>query len=342
MTRTSSSNFSDCLRGMSYRPWGLLDWTLSITAPRQWFFIGALGTEDRSLAAWKWVKELGLEKGRGMLQVNPIDATRFCAPTRVSLNKRRVEFVACGGSESDIEPLGLLAEKHEIEALAHKLSEKSPSVILDISSLPKRFFFLLLRAFRQCEGIRDLVVTYTCPREYQSEDKLSEGAENWDYLPGFLGTEKKELLIAAVGFMVESLQDHLSGDAAHKAVQLLIPFPAPPSAVRRSWQSVFTLHTGRNSEKFEKHRVDANDMSAAFDRICSLGRDVDAVAFAPFGPKPISAAMCLYADRRDSAVHYPQPHGYHPAYSSGVAIVNGKPLVNAYWIKHGGDDLYTI
>ena len=327
---------------MRYRPWGLLDWTLSITAPREWFFIGALGTEDRSLAAWKWVKELGLESGRVMVQVNPIDATRFCAPTRIALSKRREEFVTLGGCETDIETLALLAEKHEIEALAQKLSEKSPSVILDISSLPKRFFFLLLRAFRQYEGIRDLVVTYTCPKAYQSEDKLSEGAENWDYLPGFLGTEKSEILIAAVGFMVESLQDHLSGNAAHPAVQLLIPFPAPPSAIRRSWESVFDLQSGRNSEKFVKHRVDANDMSAAFDRICSLGRNAEAVAFAPFGPKPISAAMCLYAEQCDSAVHYPQPHGYHPDYSSGVATVNGKPFVNAYWIKHGGENLYTI
>lgn len=327
---------------MSYRPWGLLDWTLSITSPRQWFFVGALGTEDRSLEAWKWVRTLGLERGRTMIQVNPIEATRFCIPTRASLERRRSEFVALGGSESEIKPLGLLAEKHEVEALALAVSEKSPSVILDISSLPKRFFFLLLRAFRQSKEIRDLVVTYTCPREYQSEDKLSEGAEKWDYLPGFLGTEKKELLVAAVGFMVESLQEHLSGNEAHKAVQLLIPFPAPPSAVRRSWQSVFNLHTGRNSEKFERHRVDANDMSAAFDRICSLGRDVDAVAFAPFGPKPISAAMCLYADLCDSAVHYPQPLGYNPDYSMGVATINGKPHVNTYWIKHSGKNFYTV
>jgi hypothetical protein len=277
-----------------------------------------------------------------MIQVNPIDATRFCAPTRIALNNRREHFLACGGSGTEIETLGLLAEKHEIDAVAQKLSEKSPSVILDVSSLPKRFFFLLLRAFRQCETIRDLIVTYTCPREYQSEDKLSEGAENWDYLPGFLGLEKSGVLIAAVGFMVESLQEHLSGNAAHPAVQLLIPFPAPPSAVRRSWESVFKLQCARNSDKFVKHRVDANDMSAAFDRIRSLGRHADAVAFAPFGPKPISAAMCLYAEQCDSAVHYPQPHGYNPNYSMGVATVNGKPFVNAYWIKQGGKNLYTV
>jgi hypothetical protein len=327
---------------MRYRPWGLLDWTLSITAPRQWFFIGALGTEDRSLVAWNWLKDLGLESGRVMVQVNPIDATRFCARTRIRLAERRRQFVTAGGIESNIESVGLLAELFQIEDLASKLSARSPSVVLDITSLPKRFFFPLLRAFAKCRGIQDLVVTYTCPREYQSDDKLSEGAGNWDYLPGFLGEEpRSETLVAAVGFMVESLQDHLSGKEAHPAVQLLIPFPATPSAVRRSWESVFNLQSTRSPDKFTKHRVDANDMSAAFDRICSLGRN-DAVAFAPFGPKPISAAMCLYAEQRNSAVHYPQPDGYHPDYSLGFATVNGKPLVNAYWVKHAGDNLYTI
>ena len=139
---------------------------------------------------------------------------------------------------------------------------------------PSGFSFSYIRALRRHEGIRDLLVTYTCPKEYQSEDKLSEGAENWDYLPGFLGTEKSEVLIAAVGFMVESLQDHLSSNAAHPAVQLLIPFPAPPSATRRSWESVFKLQSARNSEKFVKHRLDANDMSAAFNRISSRWGEV--------------------------------------------------------------------
>jgi hypothetical protein len=330
---------------MKYRPWGLLDWTLSISAPRRWFFIGALGTEDRSLAAWTWVKELGVESGRTVVQVNPIDATRFCARTRTRLDERRKQFVASGGNELEIKSLGLLAEAFQIEDLALDLSRKSPAVVLDISSLPKRFFFPLLRSFARCEEIRDLVVTYTCPRAYQTEDKLSEGAGKWDYLPGFLGAEKKsEVLIAAVGFMVDSLQGHLSGEEAHPAVQLLIPFPATPSAVRRSWESVFNLQSTRSADKFVKHRVDANDMSAAFDRICSIGRNrnVDALAFAPFGPKPISAAMCLYAAQRDSAVHYPQPDGYHPDYSIGVATVNGKPFVNAYWIKHEGKNLYTV
>lgn len=328
---------------MKYRPWGLLDWALSISPPRQWFFIGALGTEERSLAAWMWIKELGVEIGRILVQVDPVEATRFHTRTVTRLSERRAQFVAYGGTETEITRLGLLAESYQIETMASAFSEKSPSVVFDISSLPKRYFFPFLRAFSKCDKVRDLVVTYTCPSEYQSEDKLSEGAGKWDYLPGFLGREQKsEVLIAAIGFMVESLQGHLSGEEAHPAVQLLIPFPATPAAVRRSWESVFNLQSSRSAEKFVKHRVDANDMSAAFDRICSLGRGVNAVAFAPFGPKPISAAMCLYAAQLDSAVHYPQPDGYHPDYSMGIARTNGKSCVNAYWIKHNGENLYDV
>lgn len=39
---------------------------------------------------------------------------------------------------------------------------------------------------------------------------------------------------------------------------------------------------------------------------------------------------------------YPQPNGYHPDYSISVSMVNGKRCVNAYWIKHGGENLYTV
>lgn len=322
-----------------------MDWALSVAEPRQWFFVGALGTEERSRAAWSWLKELGLEGGRTLVQVDPINETRFSAATRQRLALRRGEFIAAGGSEAEIAALGLFSELYEIERMARQLSQRASSIIFDISSLPKRFFFPLLRAFIRSQAVRDLVLTYTCPEDYQSEDKLSEGAGKWDYLPGFLGKERrggKETLIASVGFMIESLQGHLSGEEAHPAVQLLIPFPAPPSAIRRSWESVFNLQSTRDPGKFVKHRVDAFDVSSAFDCICSLARDSDTVAFAPFGPKSISAAMCIYADQENSAIHYPQPNGYHPDYSVGVAMTDGKPFVNAYWVKHEGVNLYKV
>ena len=124
---------------------------------------------------------------------------------------------------------------------------------------------------------------------------------------------------------------------------MLIPFPASLTALRRAWDSVFGFESQSLPDKFENHRVDTADLPGAFERIASFARDPSAkLAFAPFGPKPISAAMCLYASQRKSSVYYPQPRIYHPDYSQGVGEVDGKPAVFAYWIKHAGNRLYKI
>jgi hypothetical protein len=326
-----------------YRPWGLLDWTISISSPREWNFIGTIGTEDRSLGALRWLTELVSIKSIAMVQVDPMLGTRYCSKTRDRLIERANQLQLLSGDVYQVYPLELLAELHEIEALSDILSKSGESVMLDISSLPKRFFFPILRTLIRDVKVRDLIVTYGCPQTYLDGAKLSEGAGKWDYLPGFLGKEhKSDVLVASVGFMIESLQDYLSSAEAHPAVQLLIPFPSNPTSVRRTWESIISLQNNRSGDKFVKHRIDANDMSMAFDRICSLSQSVESVAFAPFGPKPISAAMCLYAVQSESAVHYPQPESYHPDYSIGIASINGKPFVNGYWVKHDGLNLYSL
>ncbi|WP_206170940.1 hypothetical protein [Phragmitibacter flavus] len=320
-----------------------MDWAISISEPREWNFIGAIGTEDRSLSALRWVKDLGLVRSISMVQVDPMLGTRYFLKTQDRLVERMRQFRLLCAENSDVYQIELLAELHEIQAISDTLAKKGSSIILDISSLPKRFFFPMLRTLIKEVEVRDLILTYGCPRSYLDGAKLSEGAGKWDYLPGFLGKEfRSDVLVASVGFMVESLQDYLSSAEAHPAVQLLIPFPSSPTSVRRAWESIISLQSNRSGDKFVKHRIDANDMSMAFDRICSLSRSVESVAFAPFGPKPISAAMCLYAVQCESAVHYPQPESYHPDYSVGVASVSGKPFVNGYWIKHDGINLYSV
>jgi hypothetical protein len=84
-------------------------------------------------------------------------------------------------------------------------------------------------------------------------------------------------------------------------------------------------------------------MSSAFDRIVSLSRESDSsLSFAPFGPKPLSAAMCLFAFQRDCAVYYPQPRIYNPDYSVGVGTLEGKRAIFGYWLKHNETELYNV
>jgi hypothetical protein len=324
-----------------YRPWGLLDWSLGITSQRKWLFVGALGAEGRSLAAWQWLRELGHEQDRHLVEIEPIGPSRFHARTIDRLEKQRQAFNGLNGKPSEITQVPLLTELHRIDAIAAKLEQQSPSIILDISCLPKRFFFPFLRSFYKCDTVRDLVLTYTLPGRYDL--CLTENAGPWEHLPGFPGAgQKSELLIVSVGFLVESLQQNLSSLEDHKAIQLLIPFPAAPSSVRRSWQALYNIRAGpRDPLKFTTHRIGAADISGTFDLIKRLAAShAEPASFAPFGPKPMSAAMCLYATQNNSAVYYPQPRYYNPDYSVEVACVHGKRLVYAYWIKHDGTSLY--
>jgi len=179
---------------------------------------------------------------------------------------------------------------------------------------------------------------------YADDAPLYEDIESLKNLPGFGGTDTKpEHWVVSVGFLVESLRREIKDNPGHQ-VKVLIPFPAPLAALRRTWKSIAELEESyENHHRFEKFRVDTLDISAAFDRICSLANNPPkSLAFAPFGPKPTAAAMCLYALQREniSSVLYPQPTVYHPDYSKGIR--NGTPAtaVSAYWIKHEGEFLY--
>lgn len=52
--------------------------------------------------------------------------------------------------------------------------------------------------------------------------------------------------------------------------------------------------------------------------------------------------MCLYAMQKNSAVYYPQPTVYNPNYAIGISQNNPLTAINAYWIKHEGENLYAV
>jgi hypothetical protein len=234
-----------------------------------------------------------------------------------------------------------MAELFKIEAFAREIENAGTSVVLDITSFPKRFFFLILRQLVSCANVQNLVLTYTSPAGY-TDAPLYEDIEPWKTLPGFGGTgSDPEQWIVSVGFLVESLTRYVRDNPAK--MKILIPFPAPLAALRRTWKSVADLEQGQSADRFDKYRVDTLDMSAAFDRINSLaGNPPKSLGFAPFGPKPTAAAMCLYALQRDSSVRYPQPTVYHPDYSFGISGNDPARAVSAYWVKHEGEFLYAM
>lgn len=328
---------------MKYRPWGSIDWALSLSSPKQWHFVGAIGTEDRSLCGWVEMRQRSAVAGELFAQIRDVDSDKYRVRTQNALATRRAEFTSNGGSLATIRNIELMAEWFRIAAFAKDAAAAGVSIVMDITSFPKRFFFPILRILVTNHNVRNLLVTYTSPASYADDAPLYEDTEPWRTLPGFGGgSSKPELWVVSVGFLVESLRQYVGCNPQEK-MKILIPFPAPLATLRRTWEAVAELEQGHSDGRFDKFRADTRDMSAAFDRIRSLAGDPPKpLAFAPFGPKPTSAAMCLYALQRDSSVHYPQPTVYHPEYSRGIRNNDPTNAVSAYWIKHEGEFLYEV
>lgn len=324
---------------MKIRPWGNLEQILKMSDVDRWDFIGTLGTEERSITSWKYLANTKRVSSVKMLRITDFES-RFTERANKLLSERTNEFIVDGGAKKCIQDdLTIDSELYIISGIINEFIGKScGSIILDISSMPKRFFFVFIRQILFSEKIENFVICYNSPEKYSIAQDLAEEVGTWDILPGFGGSnETSTVLVVGVGFMVESLQQHIGESNTHDSIRLLMPFPAPFEVLRKSWDSIYRLNQNRKVEKFDLKRVAPGDMSSAYDLIQSISdEDPESVLdFAPFGPKPISAAMCIHSCYTNSNVYYPQPKIYNPEYSSG-----SQPIIQGYWIKHGGNQLY--
>ncbi len=229
---------------------------------------------------------------------------------------------------------------------------EATSFCLDISSLPKRFFFQAIKAALAAPNVRDFLILYSKPQSY-AKGLLSSNHGDWATITGF-GCEDPDnqsaaasRLIVGAGFAVDGLHDHLAGRSGGISVDVLIPFPAQPwHLIRRSWDSAREIeealdadqNQGLSAVKPSFHQVGALDTSTAFEKLLTLTRNAETPAtLAPLGPKPLSVAMCILASQSDRyPVYYAQPRTYALDYSVGCETTY------AYWIKHQGVNLYAM
>lgn len=332
---------------MGYRPWGLLDWLIPRCAgTSRWALLGCLSTGERSLAAWRILKANDALSSVKLLRIKN-KKSRHDAAVLQRENERLAEFLGEGGRLEEIESHELLEHQSKIiDVVQGVLSAGNPNVILDVSTLPKRFFFPFLKLLlKDPVAIPNLLVTYSSPLGYTNE-KLAENFDQWDHLPLFSGaytTAEPKMMIVNVGFEGFGLQEQVDHAEAHLPIKLLVPFPTPPQASKRTWELVRRLQKYRNLESFQTYLTDARDVGEAFDRLISLtGRGTRPAILAPFGPKSLSVAMALFATRTESQVFYTQPTVYHPQYSYGVNMIGGASAVWAYCIRLNGREYYDL
>lgn len=250
----------------------------------------------------------------------------------------------------ELHTYGLLEPLRRLQKLVAQWVEGAhrKNIILDVTCLPERFFFPILRWLLDSGEVENLIVTCMSPARYTEED-LAYNPQDWANIHTFSGPldeppPKVERVIVGAGFLPFGLPDLLKKDSEYGKIEVsvLFPFPATPASVRRSWEFVRKIELDISlKDDRQLVRINATDLSGCFDRINGITRDGSVpTVFAPYGPKAHSVAMCLKAIQMDAEVLYTQPTFYHPEYTTGVTFDDGVPAGYAYAVRINGRDLY--
>ena len=330
-----------------YRPSGILHWVLPKLRVDAWALIGCIGTEERSFTAWKTLCRLQLLSATQLVRVAPESKNRHAQKNDALWQQSLAEFKKQGGDQKDINEVKLLVPYGQIvQWVDDFLSRGHENIVVDISGLPKRFFFpIVRRILDHIPLVKNIVATYTRAGSYP-DAPLAENPADWDHLPLFSGRAEykppsPQALVIGVGFEPLGLQGHVEqGDLPLK---LLLPFPSPPQEYRRSWELARLLQKNRKPEHVRLFRTHPYDPSDTFDRLTNLTQGgKSTILLAPYGPKPMSLGMCLFARLTETAAYYTQPVAYLPNYSESVAMLDGQPLTYAYCLRLQERDVFAI
>lgn len=332
---------------MKIRPWGPAHWLMPKIGNKQWHLITSASFEDRCTAVADWMSAEGLTIASStLLKIsNPpspqwteasaiVDANAGILVERLSASP--LTYLA----SSLLSPMTILVKDDPIKA--HSAS----SVVLDITTLPKRFFLFAFKRLMDSAVVQDLVVTYARAATYP-ETPLCEDALPPAAFQGFGRIEPagdRARMVVGVGYVPLSVGELLERAKTFK-LDFIFPFPPASPASRRNWRLLSMLLLDDDIPRdTEIHRIHALDPFEVFDRVTSWAHsssmDIDMI---PLGPKPHALGMAMAYMRLGGRAEliYSQPQVYGAKYSEGVAIdANGRPEIVAYCLKKAGKAMF--
>lgn len=334
-----------------YRPWGPVEWLLPRLPQRCWSLLGVHGTEERCTAAYEALAQTGLTKARFLKIIDPAPTPRARFDEAFAL--RLAELNKIGATSVQVHDVDLIADLDTMEDVVNDfVGQAGKHIVLDITTMPKWWFFPVIRMLMNHPDVADLLVTYASAVRYG--DQLSSDPAPLAPLMTYSEPPDRgehEELIVGVGFAPLSLRE-LYATSAGK-IRYLFPFPPGPPNFFRNWEFLRVLEIeveNRRMEPADRWHVHMYDCPSTFEALrgwTSSGRKT--TAFAPFGPKTFSLAMCVFALAAAKAklppvhVFYTQPRRYEVDYTTGIKRdVHGAPDVKAYCLKLDGRDVYQL
>lgn len=333
----------------SYRPWGMLSWLLNRITTRKWSLLGSLATGDRSLATWRYLNQNDLLDHLELLQIEDLPSPFWGDESSNRITERRDEFGREGGDLTSISNYHILEPSEIIHDIANRfIGNSKDNIIIDISSLPKRYFFPLIKVVLDKSSSNNILVCYTRPQNHDRQKPLAIDPQPWINFPHFpqpYPEPQSKRLIVGLGYEPLGLPQLIKGEEFRGTdIRLMFPFPASPEGYLRNWDFVRNLDSDVGPYLHQPIRVDAYDVSSIYDNIKSMTDNGSEYAvFAPYGTKTMSLAMCLYAIANPdmSSVFYTQPKSYNPKYSTGIKTLKGLPAIFAYFVRLNGNNIYS-
>lgn len=333
-------------------PWGNVQWMVRRSQLRNFHLVGAVSSEDRSFAILnELVKEKVNLTGTFLEIADSHDPERDLGKTRRETFVRQLRQ---RHPDYSLTKTMLFANEDEIFKIAESIETEATasdgSIFLDISCLPKRFFFPIVKEAAGSESVKNLIVGYSQARSY-AQTNLGVDPSPGYALPGFgepYPTPEQEVIIVGGGFGAPGFLDHFERlYEAGVRVMVLLPFPSDAPRYNRIWQFVRELENSSANGKIETLPTPLHDVGLATSRIRDLTANGEQYGvMMPYGPKTVSLSMCLAAmsltnSSKPPSIVYAQPTSYVENYSTGVAQVNGKAVTLCYPVKLDGQPRYV-
>ena len=338
---------------ISYKPWGNIDWlTNRLANIKQWSFLGNISTEERSLCAWMWLKNNKKIKNYEMWKIK--DISTHPSPFKDITNKQyaiREDEYCKNGGEKVLEFSLLESDEKATEYFNKFIGITDSNVIIDISTMPKRWFFPIIKDCIENKDIKNLLVTYTIARFYSKMQ--GEDPKAWKYFPSFGELPEREhiekIFIVSAGYQPLSLPEWISQQKSPK-IYILFPFPASISGYTRAWDFVRTVEIDCypiEKDNYNIKFVSGYDLPVIYDTISKIielenkKENRKEPILIPYGPKPVSLAFAILSSQLHFPVGYTQPRYYNPYYSRGFEETADKvPKTMSYLLKENGNILY--
>ncbi|MBB5276899.1 hypothetical protein HNR26_002977 [Rhizobium rosettiformans] len=339
---------------LQYRPWGDFGWLLNGFEKKSWVALSCVATEKRSVSSIielskyvDWMSVISID------DPDPMDE----ATHQQALEKSRNAVVAAVSCKATFHQDELKSSLDTIRERVEECVLRSPNVVLDVTCFPKRWFFPILRFLYQDSRVRNLVIAYTAGEGYA--EQISENYELLRPIQTFASIDARadhDVAFIGVGFHSISMLT-MFGDDRPKALRLLFPFPPGPPGLKRNWRFVehiertmkFADGTVEPFKPLDYLQLSATDASQAFDAMRAVSKNGQKTSLmAPYGPKPISLAMCLFslaAEARDLPevpVYYAQPQRYATNYTERAVERHGKLQILGYSVKYEGRQIYQL